>query len=120
MSKHVLVIDDEERIRDLILNFLTRKGYRVSVSAGGDAALALVAEDLPDLVICDLQMDDMDGLMLIDRIKAIQSTLPVLLLTGVYFDGDVLRDNILSRVSGYLSKTAPLQTVLAEVKRLTD
>lgn len=118
MKKHILAIDDEPDIRDLLTEFLSVKGYRVSATGSSDEALRIAREDPPQLVISDLQMEDTDGLVLIDQIKEIRSEVPVLLLTGVVFDTEVVRETIAKKVTSYLDKTTPLQRILQEVRRL--
>jgi CheY-like chemotaxis protein len=63
-------------------------------------------------------MEDTDGLELIDQIKTFLPDLPVILLTGVIFDPEVVRDTISKKVSIYLDKTCSLQRVTQEVQRL--
>jgi two-component system OmpR family response regulator len=118
MKKHILVIDDEPDIRDMLGQVLTLKGYRVATAATGAAALRLAKEDPPALVLCDLQMPDTDGLVLIDQLKQILPQAPILLLTGVVFDTEVVEANVGKRFDAYLSKTASLQRLIQEVRRL--
>jgi two-component system OmpR family response regulator len=118
MKKHILLIDDEADIRDMLGQVLTLKGYRVATAATGAAALRLAKEDPPHLVLCDLQMPDTDGLVLIDQLKQILPQVPILLLTGVVFDTEVVEANVGKRFDAYLSKTASLQRLIQEVRRL--
>lgn len=60
--KHVLVVDDEARIREVVQYSLAREGFRVSLAADGQSALALAARELPDLVVLDVMLPDIDGL----------------------------------------------------------
>jgi DNA-binding NarL/FixJ family response regulator len=79
----------------------------------------VVDSDPPDLLISDLQLEDSDGLAMIAKIRAKLPALPVILLTGILFDEEVVRDSISKLVTAYLPKTAPLARVLGEVRRLT-
>ena len=58
---HVLVVDDEPQILRALRTILTEKGYRVSTASSGEEGLALAAATLPDVVILDLGLPDMDG-----------------------------------------------------------
>src|SRR2546423_15645963 len=118
MKKHILVVDDEADVRDVLAQALTMKGYRVTAASAGHEALRLVKSDPPQLLISDLQMEDSDGLELIQEVKTDFPDLPVILLTGMIFDADVVRDTISRNVSCYLDKTCTLQRVTQEVQRL--
>jgi len=118
MSKHILVIDDEADIREALTQFLTLKGYRVSAVGTADEAQRIAKEDAPQCIISDLQMEDTDGLVLIEKLKTMLPNVPVMLLTGVAFDPEVIRENISKKVSSYMSKTASLHEIAREVRRL--
>jgi DNA-binding NtrC family response regulator len=118
MKKHILLIDDEADVRDVLSQALTVKGYRVSTAGAGHEALGLIKRDAPNLIVCDLQMEDADGLELIEQIKNSLPNLPVILLTGMIFDADVIQNTINKKVSCYIEKTSSLQRVTQEVQRL--
>jgi DNA-binding NtrC family response regulator len=118
MTKHILSIDDEVDIRELLQEILTLRGYRVSVAGNAEEARRIVKSDPPQLIISDLQMEDTDGFELIEELKTVLPDVPVLLLTGVIFDPEVVRDTIRTKVSSYLDKTASLDDILNEVERL--
>ncbi len=118
MKKHILIVDDEVEIRDLLGLFLTSNGYRVTALETAMEALRLVKTDRPDLIISDLQLEDSDGLEMIDQLKATLPDTPVILLTGVLFDAQVFRETLSKRVSAYLVKTSPLSRIHEEIRRL--
>lgn len=118
MKKHILLVDDEADIRDVLSQALQVKGYRVSSAEAGHEALRMVKTDPPDLLVSDLQMEDADGLELIEEIKKQYPNLPVILLTGMIFDADVIRETINKKVSCYIEKTASLQKITQEIQRL--
>jgi DNA-binding response OmpR family regulator len=78
----ILVVDDDADACELIALVLGQAGYAVSSAVDGFEALAIVASARPDLVLTDLQMPGMNGIELIRRVHAIDSTLPVVLTTG--------------------------------------
>jgi DNA-binding response OmpR family regulator len=80
----ILVVDDEPEIRDLVSYNLTREGYRVLSEADGEAGLERVFRSAPDLVILDLLLPKMNGLDVLQAIRAEPRTraLPILLLTA--------------------------------------
>ena len=66
----VLVVDDVDDARDLLARLLRRAGYRAVTAADGEAALAAVDAEDPDLVLLDLMMPGMDGLEVLRRLRA--------------------------------------------------
>ena len=67
MKKHILIVDDEPDIRDVLAQALEVKGYRVTSAGAGHEALRLIKSDPPDLLVSDLQMEDADGLFRNDQ-----------------------------------------------------
>jgi two-component system nitrogen regulation response regulator NtrX len=82
MTKHILVIDDEQAILQSLGGSLTDEGYQVSTAASGTEALARLAEDPPDLVLLDIWMPDLDGIETLKRIKAENPHLQVIMISG--------------------------------------
>jgi DNA-binding NtrC family response regulator len=118
MKKHILSIDDEADIRELLQEALTMKGYRVSTAAEPELAKKIIKQDPPNLIIMDFQIEEGDGFVLIEDIKRLGPDIPILLLTGAVFDRTVVRDTIEKKVSRYLDKTASLSTIVSEIERL--
>lgn len=118
MSKHILSIDDEEVIRELVTEFLVAYGYRVTGAATAREALRVIETDPPDLIVTDLQLEETDGLELVERIGHILPNVPVILLTGMLFDTRVVDERLSRKVSSYLPKTTPLGELAKEVRRL--
>jgi putative two-component system response regulator len=81
----ILVVDDEKTDRNWMVQLLESKGYQTTAAAGGQVALDLVAVELPDLVLLDLRMPDLDGFQVIERLKADPRTaaIPIIMVTGV-------------------------------------
>ncbi|MEX1171510.1 MAG: response regulator, partial [Chloroflexota bacterium] len=69
-TRHVLIVDDDAGIRDVVRAYAIRDGYRVSEAADGHEAERLVAEDRPDLVVLDLMVPGIDGWELCRRWRA--------------------------------------------------
>lgn len=80
-SAHILVIDDDARLRDLLKTYLTRHGYRVSVAGDAAAAERLMSSLAFDLLVCDVMMPGEDGISFVARLRPLSPT-PVLLLTA--------------------------------------
>ena len=78
----VLLIDDEEGIRNLLDTLLRRKGYDVVLADGGRKGLELIRREHPDVVVLDLKMPEMDGMTVLTQIRHTDQKLPVIILTG--------------------------------------
>jgi two-component system OmpR family response regulator len=118
VSKLILHLDDEAPIREILELTLVEAGYRVVSVATAQEALAAVAQQPPDLVITDLQLDESDGLESIDRLRVLLPKVPIILLTGVLLNPRVAEKSLAGRVDAYIAKTTPLARILEEVKRL--
>jgi DNA-binding response OmpR family regulator len=77
----ILVVDDEWVVREVVVKYLRREGYRTLEAGDGDAAVALVEHEHPDLVVLDLMLPGVDGLAVCRRIRE-RSELPVIMLTA--------------------------------------
>jgi two-component system, NtrC family, nitrogen regulation response regulator NtrX len=81
-KSRILVIDDEAAIRDSLRMTLEYEGYDFIGAATGQEGLALVERESPDLVLLDVKMPGMDGLEVLDRLRAMNETLPVVVISG--------------------------------------
>jgi DNA-binding response OmpR family regulator len=117
-AKHILAVDDEAPILDLLKEYLASNGYRVSTATTALEARRIAESDPPDLLISDLQLEETDGLHLIEQLRNVLPGKPVILLTGVLFESQVVEENLKWKVSAYVSKTAPLQVLMQEIRRL--
>ena len=82
-QENVLVVDDEEVIRDVCRQILTRDGYFVTTAASGREALHLVSENEYDAVITDIMMPDMSGLELLEVKKSTNLDVGTIVITGL-------------------------------------
>jgi len=78
----ILVVDDEPSVVDVFSQYLTGAGYRVQSAANGKEALDVFKKDQFQLVITDIEMPEIDGMALIDRIKAVNKDVVVIVVTG--------------------------------------
>ena len=120
MKQHILSIDDEDIIRQLLGELLDAHGYRFTGVATPREALRVARDDPPDLIITDLQLEESDGLELVDKFTEIVPGAPVILLTGILFDSKTVDEKLSGKVPAYISKTAPLSSLLSEIKRLLN
>jgi two-component system, NtrC family, nitrogen regulation response regulator NtrX len=82
MKSRILVIDDEAAIRDSLRMILEYEGYEFLGAATGQDGLVMVDRENPDLVFLDIKMPGMDGLEVLQRIKAANETVPVVMISG--------------------------------------
>jgi two-component system OmpR family response regulator len=80
-TRHVLVVDDEARIREVVEYALVREGFRVTLAADGQAALDCSARDEPDLVVLDVMLPEIDGLEVCRTLRR-RSRAPILFLSA--------------------------------------
>ncbi|MBT3602276.1 MAG: response regulator [Candidatus Latescibacteria bacterium] len=100
---HILVVDDEPAVREILYELITDIGYRVTAAASGQDALQILTQDRADLVITDLMMPNMNGWQLLKLIKQRFSYMPVIVLTGyISEEGEEMLTN--GQTDGYLVK----------------
>jgi two-component system response regulator MprA len=117
MKAHVLVVDDDPRITELLRRVLAYEGYSVSIAASGDEALQKALERPPSLIVLDLMLPGVDGLEVARRLRAAGDNVPILMLTA--------RDAVSDRIKGleagaddYLVKPFAPDELVARVKAL--
>ncbi|MCH7842779.1 MAG: response regulator [Chloroflexi bacterium] len=117
-----LIVEDEEDIKQLLLEVLEDKGYQVSVAGNGEIALQRIGEEMPDIIFADVFMPVMDGLDLISRLKENPDTsgIPVVIVTVMNARDTEKKAKELG-VEHYLNKpweSAELDLVLERVNKL--
>ena len=117
MKQHLLVVDDEPPIRELLASYFTKHGYDVTTAADATETMRLADEVPLNLVILDVLLPDSDGLEVLEKLKSAHPNLPIIIITGIGFDEELLQEAIQKGASGYVSKTLPLDQLLMEVRR---
>ena len=118
MSQHLLMIEDDARLAQMVGEYLGQSGFEVSHAGDGQSGLSAVQSAPPDLVILDLMLPDMDGLEVCRRIRAMsgaRAQVPVLMLTA---KGDPM-DRIIGLEIGaddYLPKPFEPRELLARIR----
>ena len=115
MKAHILIVDDDSRITDLLRRILAYEGYSVAIAASGSEALNRSLERPPDLIVLDIMMPGLDGLEVAQRLREAGDNVPILMLTA--------RDTVADRVKGletgaddYLVKPFAPEELVARVK----
>jgi DNA-binding NtrC family response regulator len=117
MKDRILVVDDEAGIRELLKSYFSKHGYDVAVAANADEAIRLTDEVPVNIVVLDVLLADQDGLEVLAKLKQAHPNLPVIIMTGIGFDEELLQESITKGAAGYVSKTLPLDQLLMEVHR---
>src|SRR5438477_8121790 len=110
----VLVVDDEPIVRDVVVRYLERDGFRTLTASDGDTARALIEEREPSLVVLDLMLPGTDGLALCRWIRG-RSQLPVIMVTALGEESDRLAGLELG-ADDYLTKPFSPRELVARVK----
>ncbi len=121
-TKHILCIEDEPEMIDLIRLILGRRGFEVSGAAGGIAGLKAVRDNLPDLVLLDLMMPDLDGWEVYSQMKADEATrhIPVIVVTAKAQSIDKVLGLHIAKVDDYIAKPFSPQDLLNSVERVLE
>lgn len=82
MEAHILVVDDDAAIRDTIALFLSGEGYHVHTAWNGSIALAIQSRNPTDLVLSDVMMPQLDGLGMVQALRATGDPTPVILMSA--------------------------------------
>jgi CheY-like chemotaxis protein len=88
MPANILIVDDDDAIRDVLENLLSREGYQIVDAGTGQEAIKKVHEHHPDLALVDLVLPDISGLELSREMRDQAPGMPILMLTGALFDAD--------------------------------
>ncbi len=121
MGKHILVVDDDPAILQMVESVLKNKGHRVTLAVNGDEGLKKALESPPDLIITDVLMPIMDGWAFIRKIRSHKelALIPVIFLTAL----DKTEDRILGFRLGaddYLPKPFHLEELQLRIQRVLD
>ncbi len=119
MKKNILVVDDEEDILELLRYHLSREGYDVSTCTGGEAAMKAAARKVPDLVLLDLMLPQMDGLEVCRLLKRDPRTacVPIMMLTAKGEESDVVAGLTLG-ADDYVTKPFSIKVLIARARAL--
>jgi two-component system, response regulator, stage 0 sporulation protein F len=115
--KRVLVVDDDTRIQQLLMEELEEDGYQVSIASNGKDALSFLVSDpeRPDLVILDLRMPKMDGLETIGFMLKLKLNLPVIIFSA--YSG-YRNDPLAKAADAYVVKSSDLSELKVKIHEL--
>jgi len=115
--EQVLIVDDEEQMRELLSLYLSKHGYEVSTAGSSTETLKIVDEKQIDIVVLDIGLANEDGLKLLSAIKTRRPDTQVVMLTGMGFVEDLLQEAHQKGADGYVSKGLPMDELLLALQR---
>jgi two-component system phosphate regulon response regulator OmpR len=118
MQPHVLFVDDEPPIREMLALFFRKKGYQVTTATTAAEGRQLLEAGTFDLAILDVDLAGQNGLELLALAKALHPELPVVMFTGMGYDPALLKQALKLGANGYMAKTEPLGDLFAVVDKL--
>lgn len=116
-DNRLLIVDDQQGVRRLLYEAFTDEGYRVRIAAGGQEALKMIGQEVPDIILLDVKMPGMNGLETLAELKKINANIPVLMMTA-YGDLDMISHAKRLGVKHYITKPFDLNEVKLLVKGL--
>jgi len=119
LKKPVLVIDDEETIRNLICTILESEGIESNKAADGEAGIKLFEEYGPEIVITDVRMPKVDGIQVLKRVKEIDPDTEVIVVTG-HGEINLAIEALHLDASDFIQKPFAVNAFLVAMKRATD
>ena len=111
---HILIVEDDNSLRELFSEALESDGYRTSIASNGAEGIEVFDEINPDLVLLDLLMPKMDGWEALERVRKI-SDCPVIIVTGQGTTEDIIRGLLESGADDYLVKPFGIKELIARV-----
>ena len=93
MTNFILIVEDEEDIRELVSYHLLKEGYQVAGVATGEEALVVIESQTPDLILLDVMLPGMDGLTVCQRLRSSPKTadVAIMMLTAKSEEADIVR-----------------------------
>ncbi len=119
-SASLLIIDDDDVVRESLAAYLEDSGFKVTQATNGLEGLKVFEHQLPDLVICDLRMPQMDGLELIRRIRQMAVETPVIVLSGAGVMSDAVEALRLGAADYLIKPLEDLAVLEHSVRRALD
>lgn len=113
---HILIVDDEELVRNLLGTVLRRLGHSVAFAENGNDAVTAFRTERPHLAILDLRLPGRDGIAVLEDIRAVNTDVPVIFLTGLGSEDDERRARSLG-VTEFLKKEFSLHKLSQALTR---
>jgi two-component system, OmpR family, response regulator len=116
VAPHVLALDDDPDVRNVLVQYLSAQDLRITAVASGREMLQVIENDPVDLLMIDLRLSDEDGLTLARRVRE-TSAIPILILSGKAEEGDLVMGLELA-ADDYVTKPFRLRELLARIRAI--
>ena len=118
-QKKILIIDDEEDIRKILKMRLEQEGFTIVQANDGDVGAKTAEQEVPDMIIMDIMMPNMDGYSCLKEVRSLPKTkdIPILMLSGK--EEEKVRDLFaFQKISGYIEKPFELDDLVVKVREI--
>jgi two-component system, cell cycle response regulator DivK len=117
MPKKILIVEDNEDSRELVVKVLRNKGYEMVEAADGEEALEKAVSEMPDLILLDISLPKLDGYEVAKRLKSREEfrEIPIIAFTAHAMKGD-REKAIVAGFEGYISKPVDIRELPVQVK----
>jgi two-component system OmpR family response regulator len=116
MEKHILVVEDDPAMRDVVATYLQSHSYRVSLAPNGRTMMGILSGHAVDLVLLDLKLESEDGLQLMRSIQSRSAMVPIIIMTGHRRDETDRVVGLELGADDYLLKPFGLRELLARIR----
>ncbi len=114
-KKSILITDDELGLLKLLKDTFEMRGWKVFTTLTGNSVLSILNENKVNLVLLDIRLPDRSGLEVLKGIKAAHPETPVVMLTALGYDDELVEEAIKLGASGYVSKTVSINDLIETV-----
>lgn len=115
----ILAVDDEENIQVVMQEFLVSEGYEVRTAGSGPEALGIIGEFKPHIIFLDIRMPDMDGLQSLRRIREIDQTVEVVMISG-FATIEIARRSLEIGAADYIGKPMDFSHIRKVIRHITQ
>ena len=116
---NILIIDDEKAIRKTLSEILSYEGYKIEEAGDGEEGLKKFSEKAYDLVLCDIKMPKLDGIEFLEKAKAVNADIPVIMISG-HGNIDTAVEAVKKGAFDYISKPPDLNRLLITLRNALD
>ena len=112
MANKILVVDDEEAVRDTLKDLLNKEGYNVLAVGSGEESVAAVEKEDFTAVLMDVRLNGISGLEALKKIKELKPKTVVVMITGFSYDDELVTKSNELGCAGYIGKNASISQII--------
>ncbi len=114
---HFLIVDDDRSVTKLMSAYLTKRGHVCTGITNSLEAVPWIKKNDCDAIILDIGMPNIDGIELIPKIREIARFIPIIIFTGMGYDGEKMKQALAAGANGFVSKGMPPDEVYLALQR---